>query len=337
MHTQLRFISLAFSVCLFVANGAQAQLGPRPTEIPTQPVPTQNQAQQSPQEQADREPSSSQRARPAVDEMLFSQAKNAADPIEPAPAAARQQAITDQVGALRQDLRGQETLPPARAAEPMALVGPNDAQSAAPSWPSMGSGWGQTVIALAGVLLLILGLAQFYKRLARTQGGLVGQFGAGGTAPTGILEVIGRYPIGTGMTLVVMKFDRRILLVANGAATRGKHARGSSMNTLCELTDPEDVASILLKARSHSGETIARSFERALQEADDLTDESIYGYQEPMHTSPVKFPKQRREPARTITTDEGDRAELWSSDSDGKAAAQVLRRRLASMRRGEGQ
>jgi flagellar biogenesis protein FliO len=197
----------------------------------------------------------------------------------------------------------------------------------------MSDGWGQTIIALGGVILLIFGVAQVFKRLARTQGGLAGQLGAGGTAPSGILEVIGRYPITTGLTLVVLKFDRRVLLVASSAATRGKHAKGASMQTLCELSDPEDVASILLKSRSASGESIAQSFERALRDADDFTDDSIYRYEQPIENAPR--PRATRASApRTITSDEGDRAELWSGGNDGQAAARVLRERLANMRPG---
>jgi flagellar biogenesis protein FliO len=331
MHTQSRFIIVLAALLGVPAAHAQAQLGPRPSEIPTQ-------IQTQPSTPADtNEESSSQRARPVIDEMLFAQARSAemqAASAAPTEVATREE--PDQV--LQRDLRGSETLPLVSVTEPATLVGAQAQEAQPTGLLALGDGWGQTIIALSGVLLLILGIAQFFKRLSRAQGGLVGQIGAGGTAPSGILEIIGRYPIGTGMTLVVMKFDRRILLVASGAATRGKHARGATMETLCELTDPEDVASVLLKARSANGETIARSFERALQEADDLTDESIYGYDEPVRgSSQVRFPQRQSEPVRTITTDEGDRAELWSSGTDGKAAANVLRRRLASMRRGEQQ
>lgn len=332
MHTPTRLIALTI---IFLASPsiAIAQLGPRPSEIPTPPAAIQ------PQDQLNTDASTSQRARPAVDALLFSQARDGIVDRTQQPAATDTEPVkVAEPTTLSQDIRSAETLPPTMREEPQRLVGAENSELVASRVPRLGSGWGQTIIALSGVLLLILGIAQFYKRLARSQGGLVGQLGAGGTAPTGILEVIGRYPIGTGMTLVVMKFDRRILLVASGAATRGKHARGASMNTLCELTDPEEVASVLLKARSHDGDTIARSFERALQEADDLTDESIYGHDDRIHNAgPVKFPQHRSAPARTITTDEGDRAELWSSGTDGKAAAQVLRRRLASMRRGDSQ
>ena len=106
------------------------------------------------------------------------------------------------------------------------------------------------------------------------------------------------------------------------------------MDVLCELSDPEDIASILLKMRSSEGDTIAQSFEQTLREADSLTDEHLrttdFEYSE---VNPVRFPRPRTQPARTITTDEGDRAELWSSGQDSRAAAGVLRNRLATMRR----
>lgn len=331
MHIPSRFTSLIL-VLLASSGPASAQLGPRPSEIPSPPVSVDEHAL------AAAVPSASERARPVVEEILFTQARTGTPGAAGTSAPGEGIAQAPLPGSLRQDLRANETLPAVTSDGLRGLVGGDGFDVAAPRVPKLGRGWGQTVIALSGVLLLIIGIAQFYKRLSRSQGGLVGQLGAGGLAPSGILEIIGRYPIGTGMTLVVMKFDRRILLVASGAATRGKHARGTSMSTLCELSDPEEVASVLLKSRSHDGETIARSFERALQEADDLTDESVYGYDDQLHIAgQVKLPQQRKSPVRTITTDEGDRAELWSSQTDGKAAARVLRQRLASMRRGEPQ
>ena len=314
MHTRLRTLAAMLLPCITMP--AMAQLGPTPTEIP---VRTQPQAVEPEQEASD-----SARARPAIDELLLSKARTQPEESQP---------ISTPASTLEQELRASEPTLPVTQTPPATLVGSTQEAESGSGLPSLGDGWGQTIVALGGVLLLILGVAQFYKRLARSQGGLVGQIGAGGSAPSGILEVIGRYPIGTGMTLVVLKFDRRVLLVASSAATRGKHAKGASMQTLCELSEPEEVASVLLKARSATGETIARSFERALQDADDLTDDSIYRYDEPLQST-SRPQAQRGEPARTITTDEGDRAELWSASTDGRAAANVLRQRLASMRRG---
>ena len=315
MHT--RPLSIAAIILSCFVMPAIAQLGPTPNEIPVSSPVVQTPVQGV--------PSDSERARPAIDELLLSKARSQQEPATP---------DAQPVGMIERDLRASEPLVAnSQMQTPATLIGGEAEESSTMGLPSLGDGWGQTIIALGGVLLLILGIAQFYKRLARSQGGLAGQIGAGGSAPSGILEVIGRYPIGTGMTMVVLKFDRRVLLVASSAATRGKHAKSASMQTLCELTEPEEVASVLLKARSASGETIARSFEHALQDADDLTDESIYRYDEPARM-PARPQTQRSEPVRTITTDEGDRAELWSSGTDGHAAANVLRQRLAAMRRG---
>ncbi len=338
MHTHRFFRTYILALAVITLPGtAMAQLGPQPSEIPSSPLVSDR----PPSAAADSAvgASNSQRARPAIDEILLAQARQAQG--EPTIRDRSPTPVADTIegsGTLKEDLRSYETLPVASNSTAETLVDPNaGAEDSAPML-GLGVGWLQTVIALAGVLLLILGLSQFYKRLARTQGGLAGKIGAGGSAPSGILEVIGRYPISAGMTLVVLKFDRRVLLVSSSAATRGKHARGASMQTLCELSDPEDVASVLLKARSASGESIARSFERALQEADDMTDESIYAHQEPVRPSirPRRSAAQVGQPNRTITSDEGDRAELWSSDADGQAAAGVLRRRLAAMRRETG-
>lgn len=338
MHHPIKLILIVLAGVL--ASDARAQLGPRPSEIPdVQPDARPEGASQHQSDTGSQgdDASKSAKVRPAIDEILLSRARTPSAPPATAdteqPAAASGTAQANPGGSLQDDLRPGETLPPIREQSPAALVGAGDPAPAA-GRASIDQGWLQTVAALGGVLLLILGLSQLFKRLARSQGGLAGQIGAGGSAPTGILEVIGRYPLGTGMTLVVLKFDRRVLLVANGASGRGKHARGATMQTLCELSDPEDVASVLLKARNADGESIARSFERALQEADDLTDDSIYADEGPMRDrEPVRYPQRQREAPRTITSDEGDRAELWSSGTTGQAAAGVLRKRLASMRR----
>jgi len=316
MHIHPRTVVL--SLLAFSASSALAQLGPSPSEIPTRPAASTTQDQVV--------DSDSARVRPAIDELLMARAREGTDPVsntvEVLPAS----------GTLRNELRASEPTLIAGASASVEQA-TDESLSGTSSLPSLGDGWGQTIIALGGVLLLIFGVAQVFKRLARSQGGLAGQIGAGGNAPSGIIEVIGRYPITTGLTLVVLKFDRRVLLIANSSATRGKHAKSASMQTLCELSDPEDVASILLKARSASGESIAHSFERALQDADDFTDESIYRYDEPVHAAP-RTRTSRATPPKTITSDEGDRAELWSGGADGQAAAKVLRERLAAMRPG---
>lgn len=126
----------------------------------------------------------------------------------------------------------------------------------------------RTLGALGLVVVLIIALALVARRLAR-RGGLMAQLGAGGRAPSGVLEVLGRFPAGRGCTLVLLKLDRRVLLVCqtSGKGLMGAHA----MTTLCEVTEPEQVASILVKTRDEQGESLARRFEAVLAGADERT------------------------------------------------------------------
>lgn len=114
---------------------------------------------------------------------------------------------------------------------------------------------------LAFVLGLAL-LASYVFRKAAAKGGLGARLGAGGRAPSGILEVLGRYPICRGHTLVLLKLDRRILLISHERS--GKLGSQSEMRTLAEITEPQDVASILLKIRESDSDSLAGRFQNIL-------------------------------------------------------------------------
>jgi flagellar biogenesis protein FliO len=326
MQTNAKTTSLfiCVSVLAFLARGAYSQVGPNPGEIPQLP----SQSVLDTDGDSAGAPSDSASVRNAMDEILLAKARESAGTPPSENLATSSNSVSN-------DLRsGTDALPIGQSSPRSTLIGARDSENDS----AFGAqGYLQTIVALLGVILLIVGLGQVYKRLAKAQGGLAGQLGAGGSAPSGIIEVIGRYPISKGMTLVVLRFDRKVLLLSHASSSKGKSGRAASMELLCELGDPEDVASILLKARTASGESIAQSFEQTLREADELTDDHLrdvdMGFAE---VNPVRFPSQRTEPVRTITTDEGDRAELWSSGQDTRAAAGVLRHRLASMRREQG-
>lgn len=317
---------------VFIAESAIAQVGPNPGEIPQLPVQSTGVATPigpaGPSSSPSADPSDSESVRNAMDELLLARAKESISPTGDAQPANLLNSVARDIQA------GSALLPIGQPSQRSTLLGADDAEKES---VFSGQGYLQTIVSLLGVILLILGLGQIYKRLARSQGGLAGKLGAGGSAPAGIIEVIGRYPISKGMTLVVLRFDRRVLLLSHATSRKGKWGQSASMQMLCELGDPEDVASILLKARNADGDSIAQSFEQALREADELTDEHLrdveLGYSE---VNPIRFPAARSEPARTITTQEGDRAELWSSGQESQAASGVLRRRLASMRREQG-
>ncbi|MCC5822978.1 MAG: hypothetical protein LAT64_07120 [Phycisphaerales bacterium] len=181
---------------------------------------------------------------------------------DPAPMQAEAQTVSSP-SASQEPTRTPLGAPPPDPRPQTPLVNPNAEPRAG------GVGFVRTVTALGGVLLLILALSWVFRKASRMSGGLAGSVGAGGRAPAGIVEVLARYPIAARQTLVVLRFDRRVLLCSMSAGTRSS---GGRMAVLCELDDPEDVASVLVKARDEAGESIARSFERTLREFDDQPD-----------------------------------------------------------------
>lgn len=117
-----------------------------------------------------------------------------------------------------------------------------------------------TLIPLTAVVSLILAAAWVVRRLARGSGSLAASMGAGGRSPAGVLEVLGRYPIGRGASLVLLRLDKRVLLLSQFAGARGS----SGMTTLADINDPEEVASLLLKTREQEGESLSARFQSIL-------------------------------------------------------------------------
>ena len=122
-----------------------------------------------------------------------------------------------------------------------------------------GEGWWRTAGALALVIAIVVLLGVAVRALGRRGGGLLGAIGPGGRAPAGILQVLGRYPIGRGQTLLLLKLDRRVLLLCQSFGARAGGAR-----TLCELTDPEEVASMLAFVSEADGRSLGAKFREAV-------------------------------------------------------------------------
>lgn len=198
----------------------------------------------------------------------------------------------------------------------------------AESSPGVGGGFVRTSLALGGVLALAVISTAAIKAIARN-----GKFGLGmaSRSPAGVMEVLGRYPIGRGATLVLLKLDRRILLLSQSAG--GKLGLTSGVTTLCEVTDPDEIASILLKARDAEGDSLAERFRGLLSRFDRNMDAAGEDPQQP-----------RR---RVTGSAAGDRAELWREtaepiqvvdltkrpgEPDANGAVGSLRRRLAAIR-----
>lgn len=123
------------------------------------------------------------------------------------------------------------------------------------------------LVPLGVVLGVIIACAAIFKRVVVGNGSIAAAFGAGGRAPSGVLEVLGRFPIARGQTLVLLKLDRRVLLVGHCAPTRGG---SGGFQTICELADPEDVASILMKVNEGSGDSLSAKFNELLNQQQDL-------------------------------------------------------------------
>ena len=153
-------------------------------------------------------------------------------------------------------------------------------------------------------------------------------------SPAGLMEILGRYPIGRGSTLVLLKLDRRILLLSQ--STSGKLGLGTGLTTLCEIEDPDEIASILVKIRDADGDSMSERFRSMLTRFDR------------------EMPDDGASDRRVRTASGVDRAEIWDdarvnipvvdvtrfpSAPDAGSAAGSLRRRLAAFKwpGGEGQ
>ena len=86
-------------------------------------------------------------------------------------------------------------------------------------------GWGRTVLALAIVLLVILGLRVVLKRFARPHAG----------ARAGVVEVLARTSVQPRQHLLLVRLGRRLLLLGSSP---------SGLSTLSVVSDPEEVAEL---------------------------------------------------------------------------------------------
>ncbi len=166
-------------------------------------------------------------------------------------------------------------VPAPRPSEQRALGIPNGPLSARPAEAQAIAGGDGTLleriaaldprrnetIRVVGALAVVLGLMLLVRVLLRRAGGALGS----GSRPAGVLQVLARYPVARGQSLVLLKLSRRVLLV---------HQSGATMSTLAEVTDRDEVAALLadLEAGSRSRDaerfrSVLRSFEREHEQA----------------------------------------------------------------------
>lgn len=164
-----------------------------------------------------------------------------------------------------------------------------------------------TVVSLGVVLGLIFGCAAAFRKLSGARGPLAAALGRAGRAPSGLLEVLARYPIGRGQTLVLLRLDRRVLLLSQSVT--GRFGCSASFTLLCEVTEAEDVASILAKTQDEEGASMAARFRSLLSKFDEPGDE---------------LEEEPWLPRRAVGESE-DRAELLDETVEAPVAAGPLR------------
>jgi flagellar biogenesis protein FliO len=237
------------------------------------------------------------------------------------------------------------------ARTPLGSSKPNlESQAAAPTTttPSAGGlGVTKTVLSLSAVLALIVLIAGVVKKLSGRVGGLAAAIGAGGKAPSGILSILGRYPLDRGTTLILLRADRRVLLLSQSRTGGRFGTSATTLTTLSEFTSEADVASMVAKASAAEGKAPSQRFQQALED-ESLTHEEpapARAIPQPkaakkqtehealaaMLRAAVEASKQERTAAPRQVQQPVARAERTTTQTGADAAAE-LRTRLAAMR-----
>jgi flagellar biogenesis protein FliO len=124
---------------------------------------------------------------------------------------------------------------------PSGLIGPRRGGGAAES--NRGRGLDPRVneiVRVGGALGAVVALLLVLRVILRRLGGPL----TGGGRPSGVVEVLARYPVARGQQLVLLKMCGRIVLL---------HQTKTGMTTLSEVTDPDEVAALLARVESSSG------------------------------------------------------------------------------------
>lgn len=181
----------------------------------------------------------------------------------------------------------------------------------------------RTMAALAGVVALILIVAAVVKRVGGGRGGrggggwsIAAMLGPAGRAPSGVMRVLARYPAARGQTLVLLQVDRRVLLLAHAHGSARLRGGSGAFTTLAEFTDPEEVASLVLKTGASSDGMSEVRFDSSLVEQAIRYTES---------DEPVSAAIESTAMRRVRGGQDGDVVELWDEQAvlrpsdDGRA------------------
>jgi len=105
------------------------------------------------------------------------------------------------------------------------------------------------VVGALGVVLALLFIIR--KMIGRAPGWL-----GASARPSGVMEVLARYPMGKGQSLVLLRLARRVLLL---------HQANGSMTTLSEMSEPQEVAQLLARLESGARDRDALRFRSTLR------------------------------------------------------------------------
>ncbi len=171
-----------------------------------------------------------------------------AGPVRPAGAQSAPLGANESGGgaALRAAGGGSESRPTSSEAAPLGQ--PNGLLSARPADRQAKRGLtaldprSNEITRVLGALAVVLGLLFGLRAVVRRSSWAL----PSGGRPSGVVEILARYPVARGQQLILLKLARRVLLV---------HRSGSTMTTLSEVADPDEVAALLgrIEAGSRRG------------------------------------------------------------------------------------
>jgi flagellar biosynthetic protein FliP len=162
------------------------------------------------------------------------QTSGPAAPLPPGPSTAEIESAKDAPGVLM--LSPQESRALGQPTGLLSLPGAGDSDEPAGASARGGDLHPSEFLRVGLALGVVIGLLLLLRLTVRRMGGL-----AGGGRPSGVVEVLARYPIARAQQLVLLQLSGRIVLL---------HQSRAGMTTLSEVTDPDEVASLLAKVES---------------------------------------------------------------------------------------
>ncbi|MEM9915318.1 MAG: flagellar biosynthetic protein FliO [Planctomycetota bacterium] len=128
------------------------------------------------------------------------------------------------------------------ALEETPLGASSDAQASLEGIDNPAGGWALSTLAALGIVIgLIFAARWLYTKMG----------GAVVAKPSPVVEVLSRTPVAPKNHVLLLRVGQRVLVVGDSS---------SGLNTLADVDDPEEVASLLQSVSSHSDRSVTKSF-----------------------------------------------------------------------------